>query len=178
MDTFSAILITGAFAILGWIFTARRSWALSRKQHTINIILQANFDDDFLRDREAIAPMVRQGGITLRSVAYSRLGKEFRRILNHYEFVAAAVRAGDVDEALLKSSEGTLYVQLVEASRGYISDLQTTENRDTLFKNLLWLHARWVLDPPNVWQRFWERVAERPSHPNSARLKALQGGFD
>lgn len=177
MDTFHAILITGLLATIGWYYTARRTWALSRKQHTINIILQANFDDGFIGDRDAVAPLVREGAITPHKVAEQGLTEKFRRVLNHHEFVAAAVRAGDIEEGMLKDAEAGLYVQLVEASRDYIRHQRNEANRPTLYEHLEWLHARWSLDPPNPWQRVWERVAERPTHPNTARLKKLQGGF-
>jgi hypothetical protein len=177
METFYAILITGFLATIGWIFTARRTWALSRKQHTINIILQANFDDGFLADRDTVAPLIREGNVTVAMVRTRQLEVKLRRVLNHHEFVAAAVRAGDIEEGVLKDSEESLYIELFEACGDYIREQRAMNDRPTLYEHLEWLHARWSLDPPNPIQRFWERIAERPIHPNTARLKAIQRGF-
>lgn len=178
METYYAILFAAFLATVGWLVTLRRSRALSQKQHTINIILQANFDDGFLEDRDTVAPLIREGNVTVEKVATRQLEVELRRVLNHHEFVSAAVRAGDIEEAVLKSSEASLYIELFASCRTYINEQRQMADRQTLYEHLEWLHARWQIDPPNAWQRLWERIVERPIHPNTARLKEIQRGFN
>lgn len=177
METFHAILLTGVAATIGWIYTARRTWMLSRKQHTISIILQGNFDDGYTLARDTIAPLVRAQKIDFDKLDGTEVEKSLRRVLDHSEFVAAGVRSGDVDEALLKDSEMYAFVTLFEAAEDYIRRVRDARGHAPLYEHFEWIHARWRKSPPNAVQRFSEVVMGRPSHPNAARLKELQGGF-
>jgi hypothetical protein len=55
-----AVLIGAALATVGWLYTARRSRVLARKQHTINILLQASFNKEFGDSFRTVADMITQ----------------------------------------------------------------------------------------------------------------------
>ncbi len=66
-----------------------------------------------------------------------------RRVLNHYEFIAAGLRNGDFDEPLVKDTERSTIVNLYSGSKKYIWTLRNDRNRMSLYEHLEWLHARW-----------------------------------
>ena len=61
-------------------------------------------------------------------------------LLNHYEFLAAGIRNGDIDERLLKDSERGTVVRLFET------------------------FERWSKNPPGRRQRWFEWVRGKPNY--------------
>lgn len=55
MQTTTAILVGAFAATIGWLYTARRARMLSRKQHTITVILNASSNERFISQRDKIA---------------------------------------------------------------------------------------------------------------------------
>jgi hypothetical protein len=47
MDSPTAILIGAGLATCGWLYGARRARTLPRKQHTVNVMLQAAFNQSY-----------------------------------------------------------------------------------------------------------------------------------
>lgn len=173
MSTEIAILLGAALATIGWAFTARWNRRLSRKQHTINVILQANFNSGYLNARSAIAPMVKEGKCPdgVLDGTDSDTIKQLRRILNHHEFVAAGVRNGDLDEFLLRDTERAAYVELYGVCDKYIWSMRDGRSRQSLYEHLEWLHARWTDKPPSRWQRAYEGIIGKPHFGERAKLK-------
>lgn len=159
------ILIFGIFfATFGWAYTARRSRILSRKQHTINVIIQANFNQEYIDARSKVASMIRSG-ICEPSVldgTNEELLACLRRVLNHSEFVAAGVRNGDLDEMLLKDSERALYVQLFSSCNEYIWGARDRRERQAIYEHLQWLYERWTETSPPLLRTAWEYVMAKP----------------
>lgn len=164
MSTEIAILIGAVLATAGWIYTGRRARGLAKKQHTINVILRANFSAKFLAKRQNIAPHVKAKKCpeALLDGSDEQLRRDFRDILNHYEFVCAGLRNGDFDEKLIKDSERGTYVSLYECCERYIWRLRDNRDRLTIYEHLEWVHRRWVIKPPNALIRFYERVRCKP----------------
>ena len=108
----TAILIGAILATVGWLYASRRTRTLSKKQHTINVILQANFSENFLLKRSNITPFLKEGNCPddVLNGENESLRGNFRDILNHYEFVSAGLRNGDFDEKLIKDSEEHTYI--------------------------------------------------------------------
>lgn len=158
-------ILTGAIsATIGWLYTNRRNRALSRKQHTINVMIQAQFNADFRAARNLISPMVRENRCLDRLDVDEPEGfrDAIKFLLNHYEFISSGLRNGDFDEQIVKDCERGSVVKLWECCEQGIYGLRTTRARDTIYEHLQWLHKRWEKKPPGFWQRGWERIILRP----------------
>lgn len=166
-----AVLVAALLATVGWIFTARRNWQLSRKQHTINVILQANLSQEYLSNRAKVAPMIKRGScdVGVLDGTDGSLEISLRRVLNHSEFVAAAIRNGDFDERLMRDAEQASYVQLFKVCQPYIEKLRRERQRATLYEHLEWLSARWTTDGPKWPVTWWEWINGRPVYGQSKR---------
>jgi len=160
----TAILIGAGLATTGWLYAARRARTLAKKQHTINVILQANFNEKFLHSRAAIAPHMKLGKCPddVLDGTNEELKGHFRDILNHYEFVSAGLRNGDFDEKLIKDSEKSTYVNLYACTEKYIWSLRDNRNRMSIYEHLEWVHRRWGTNPPNLPSRSVEWIRGRP----------------
>lgn len=159
-----AILIGAALATTGWLYTARRARTLSKKQHTINLMIQASFNKEFLEARNALAPYLKDCCFPEDVIKgeNDELKARFRAILNHYEFVSAGIRNGDLDERLLKDSERSSCTMLYKCCENYIWNLRDSRDRLTLYEHLEWLYERWEKSPPGWFQLSWEKVFDAP----------------
>jgi hypothetical protein len=155
----TAVLIGAALATTGWLYTARRSRALARKQHTITVILQTNFNAHFLTARAKITPAIRSG--ELPSEQDQEFYSALRDVLNHYEFVSAGLRNGDFDERLIRDSERGAYIALYEVFKPHIWRLRNSRKRMTIYEHLEWVYCRWH-EPPGRVRRCVEYVRGRP----------------
>lgn len=164
MPTEIAILIAAGLATTGWLYTARRARTLARKQHTINVILQTNWNEKFLESRSAIAPYLKEGKCPEGMIngENEELRRHFRDLLNHYEFVSAGLRNGDFDEKLVKDSERGTYIALYACCEAYIWRLRDNRKRMTIYEHLEWIHRRWETHKPSKWAVTVERVRGRP----------------
>ncbi|MGF1624671.1 MAG: DUF4760 domain-containing protein [Alphaproteobacteria bacterium] len=145
-----AILIGAALATAGWLYTARRGRTLARKQHTINIMLKGNFDERLRSAHKQIADHIRAHTTFPEPKApeFQALLPDLRLILNHYEFIAAGIRRGDVDERLVIDAERGTILSLFEKSETYIFSTRTNRRNQALYEHLEWLHVRWEKSPP------------------------------
>ena len=122
-------------------------WA--KKQHTINVILQASFNEKFIGNRAKIAPHLNDENCPddVLNGENEELRGNFRDILNHYEFVSAGLRNGDVDEKLIMDSEKSTYIKLYKVLQKYIWNLRDGRNRMTIYEHLEWVYNRWESNP-------------------------------
>jgi hypothetical protein len=164
MQPTTAILVGAFAATIGWLYTARRARMLSRKQHTITVILNTSSNVRFISQRNMIAPHLRNGQCPTLWLNgnHDHLLIALRDVLNHYEFVAAGLRNGDFDEQLLKDSERATFVRLYERCEKYIWRCRDDRSRMTIYEHLEWVHRRWAKSPPGIVQRFVEFVRGRP----------------
>ncbi len=174
INTELAILTGAALASIGWIYTARRARTLSKKQHTINVILSANFNNDFLKKREKIAHYVKDKTCPKEIINGQDpdLKAVFRDILNHYEFVSAGLRNGDFDEKLIKDSEKSTYISLFECCEDYIWSLRDNRHRMSIYEHLEWLHNRWQVKPPNRFIQICEAIRGKPFYGKLERTSS------
>jgi hypothetical protein len=173
MEATTAVLIGSGFATLGWLYTARRARVLAKKQHTINVMLQTSLNDRFLEAKTKIAPSLRQ--LTCPEDVINRKDEElrshFRLILNHYEFIAAGLRNGDLHERLVRDSERSTIVMLFKSCKKYIWACRDDRSRMSMYEHLEWLYIRWEERPPNLVRRVLEAVALRPFPGRRARRR-------
>ena len=163
-DTAIAALVGASLATTGWLYTARRARSLSRKQHTVNVMLQASFDADFREASSKIRPYLKAGNCPDDDLTKENdeVREAFRRVLNHYEFVAAGLRNGDFDENLVRDSERGAILLLFRACKQLIYKIRDDRSRLSIYEHLEWLNRRWDEKPPGRIQRCFEFVAGRP----------------
>lgn len=155
--------ISICFATLGWIWAAKRARALSRKQHTFNALLQASFNQQYQMAHVAVRPYVRGKKKLDWDLPRNRqLKDQFTFLLNHYEFLAAGVRNGDISESLLKDSQRGVIISLYAYCEPYIESLRSDRHKQALFEHLEWLYMRWHEAPPKFIQRTCEILISRP----------------
>ncbi|MGA9796205.1 MAG: DUF4760 domain-containing protein [Rhizomicrobium sp.] len=173
----TSALIAITFATLGWLYTARRSRAISRKQHTFNALLQSSFNEKYHENLNVIRPFLRKGEFPDLSAnqtdpAIVLVRESLRFILNHYEFIAAGIRNGDVSEKLLKDTERGTIIRIFEVAHKYVAAQRDSLRRST-FEHIEWLFIRWKEAPPTRWQRFVEWVIARPLYYDAQKWIAL-----
>ena len=99
MDTSTAALVGATLATCGWLYAARRARTLSRKQHTVTVMLQASLNKEFREALLEISEAMKKGVCpALDDHENKDLRFAMRFVTNHYEFVAAGLRNGDFDE--------------------------------------------------------------------------------
>ncbi len=150
-----AVIIAAALATCGWLYAARKARALSRKQHTINIIMQGESSNEF-RDAEAcVSPHLRSTDSVVIDEMHGADKAAFRMVLNRYEFIATGIRNGDLDERLVKDALRGTILSLYEICEAAIYKQRDNRRRQALYEHLEWLHSRWRAKP--VW---WSDVLE------------------
>lgn len=157
-----SIVISAVVAILGWLYAARRQRNLSRKQHTFNAVLWGSTNDRYIAAMDKIRPRM-QAGQPIQVVALDDAEQTaVRFLLNHYEFIAAAIRIGDIDEQLFKWAERSIVVLLFTVFEPYVYTRRSDRNRDTMFEHIEWLKRRWTQTLP--WYKRWiEAMRAKPT---------------
>ena len=158
-----AVLIGTGAATVGLLYTARRARTLSRKQHTVNAMLQANLNVQFRDNQRMVAEALALGPCPdLRLNEHEQLRAAFQFVANHFEFLAAGLRNGDFDEVMVRDSHRGSIVNLFEKSQDFIYKLRDARSRQTLYEHLEWLHRRWQVKPPSHVQLFFEWCVGHP----------------
>jgi hypothetical protein len=158
-----AILIGAALATCGWLYGARRARSLSRKQHTINVMLQANLNKEFRAAQKLLGEAIDAGKCPdLRSKEYETLRDAFRMVANHYEFISAGLRNGDLEENLIRDSQRGQMLRLYSFCKDFIWNLRDARNRLTIYEHFEWLNGRWAVKPPGRVQKIVETCMGRP----------------
>ena len=156
-----AIFIGAGTATIGWVYTARRARTLSRKQHTFNALLQMSMTKEFEDKTAKIRPYVRDNAVPAND---HNLNDDVMWLLNYYEFLAAGIRNGDIDEQLLYDSEYGFILAFYEASTDYREGIRKKRQLQDIYAHLDWLYSQWKSNRPNSLQQFVEFVWGRPLH--------------
>jgi uncharacterized protein DUF4760 len=114
MNSGIAILISAALATAGWLWNGHLQRLANRRQHTYAIILKQQ--DDELYDG-SLMTLRRLAKTSLTKRTFAKLtDKDINHldyILNYYEFLAASIWCGDIDERLIKMCDETTIRSLV-----------------------------------------------------------------
>lgn len=110
-----AVVSAAGLATLGWLVSAANQRNLSRKQHTLNLLIQMRHAELYNKHLLAILKLCPSGqrpNARLLGLVFgiekikSDSDRDFRRgviyILNYWEFVCAAMIVGDLDAELVK----------------------------------------------------------------------------
>jgi hypothetical protein len=157
-----AALAAAALATAGWLYAARRQRALSRKQHTFNALLQTSFNAQYQAALVAIGKYLAAGKLpALDADEHADLRKNVVFLLNHYEFLSAGIRNGDISERLLRDSEKSTILRLFAVSEPFIVSLRDLRRRPSAYEHIEWLCDRWEHKPPARIQWTMEMIRGR-----------------
>ncbi|WAC59459.1 DUF4760 domain-containing protein [Brevundimonas sp. SL130] len=110
-----AVFAAAGLATLGWLIAASNQRTLSRKQHTLNLLMQMRHAEAYNRHHSALSLL--SPGATPISAELLALMRDQRQpanegekafrtaavyILNYWEFVCAALTVGDLDAELMR----------------------------------------------------------------------------
>jgi hypothetical protein len=121
-------------AILGIFYTSRQQRKLLRKQHTYQVIEKLNDWKEFDANLDFASRLIKAGKIP--RLCDEKNKEDCERIdliLNYYEFLCAAIIAGDIDEGLVRSVEES---RLTRCFLKFIDYIQ--ENRDDRGTQIIW----------------------------------------
>lgn len=164
MSTQDAILVGATLATVGWMYNARKVRTLARKQHTINIMIKGNFDELMRKSHTKISKYIQnqEPWPDRKSQEYTDLLPSLRYILNHYEFISAGIRRGDLDENLVIDAERGTILSAFESAQGHIFEVRNSRRNQAIYEHLEWIHKRWEQKPPNKIMRLCEGAKGSP----------------
>ncbi len=169
MEPGNAIFIGAVLATLGWIYNGRLQVQSARRKHTYELILEQHRDETYAARLAAVRQLI--SNRTLQNIPSDQPPPdhpELDALLNYYEFLAAAIWCGDVDERLMRRCHKSRIVTLYEESLPYILANRDDDAQETMWQNLETLAQRWRGDvKPLPFQRLIERIAMRPFNPGS-----------
>ena len=141
-------------AIVGALTSARIAIQNTVKQHTITTLLQMRMSETYmLRAQEVSKRYLISGGIFLvtpeeakNSSPEAKIG-ELTYVLNYLEFIASAIRYGDLDESLMRESLRGMVCNNFETAHTLIQHKRQDGVRNgsnpNLYEHLEWLYRRW-----------------------------------
>lgn len=166
------VLLTALAITIGWLYTSRRNRTMSRQQHTFNALLHASFNKEFNATLIAIRPYLRKEkvvpvpmGLDYEDAAHITFA------LDHYEFLSAGIRNGDIHERLLKDSDRSIVVLLYEAFEKHIYGQRDRPGKEAVYEHLEWLYGRWAKKPPSPILRIIEWFYGRPLQGSRNKIK-------
>lgn len=145
-------------AILGALISARITLRNGVKQHTITTLLQMRMSETYIGrvsrvgavyfpPGEAGIYLVREGAFTQPNDS-DRLA-DLTYVLNYLEFIASAIRYGDLDEGLMKETLRGIVCNLFECGQHYIRNrrkIGQNGGNPLLYEHLEWLYRRWFIE--------------------------------
>lgn len=159
------VLAMGAFtAMIGWLTSALVTARNSVKQHTITTLLQSRLSVAYMerlrKVNDAFAPV---GGtyIAVTEEDFADANKAealsaLRYLLNYFEFIAVAIRHGDLDEKVMNASMSGIVSALSFVGHAVI---EKGQSKDPLnFEHLDWLRKRWDEKNAKDWETFFISV--------------------
>jgi hypothetical protein len=138
-------------AIIGWLTNAIVTIRNSVKQHTINTLLQSRLSAAYTQKAAQVVAGLRSG-IGFRSLTEDDLSKappdslldDIQFFLNHFEFIAAGIRYGDLDEDMLKGTLRGMVERYCSMAKVMIDAHRSAQGVKT-YEHLVWLNRRWTV---------------------------------
>ena len=138
------------------------------KQHTINTMLQSRMSAQYSEhaatiNRTYFAPgMPKYEPVPLSEFldpANASHLQSVNYVLNYFEFLAVAIRHGDLDELMMRQMMKGIIVRLCMRASEYIAYTREEVNGvltvpTTQFEHITWLLGWWKLDHRSPWKRF------------------------
>lgn len=164
LDEGWAIIAAAFIAIIGIVLTGREGRKALRKQHTYSVLDKMNdwkeLDDCYNKARS----LMNAGKVPSRcNGSHTEDCDALDFLLNHYEFLSAAMISGDLDEPLVKSVEEGRLTRLFLKLFGYIEENRTTLSARGTWENMEYMCYRWTLIERDLDFRIAVRLGVRPN---------------
>ena len=136
-----SVFLGSVLLTLGWIVTNEVAIQNSRRQHTINTIVQMIHSAQVIQDKQTIkASLPRHDSILTTDIVKfddenNLLLQAVDRELNFLEFIAASIEAGDMDERLTRKCLRTVVLDAVYQYQPYITYWRS--GKPTLWEHLV-----------------------------------------
>ena len=144
-ESWGAWVQTGALIIsaIGAVLIIWSRAKSERRRATVDLILEQTTNPEL---RQARIFVKRERGNLLQFLG-NRDAQEYRNcmlVLNHYEFIAAALREGALDEDLFKRMQWTVVTRDWHSLCPFIFELRRRDDHPTLFQEFQWLAKKWI----------------------------------
>ena len=149
----AAVLAAAGLATLGWLTAAYNQRVLSRKQHTLNLLMQWRNSALYQQHLDAILKLSARGAalttdqldfFTSDDLSFNE--EKFRKasvyVLNYWEFICASVIVKDLDAELVRRTVRPHIVGCHHKFEPWISRCQKTNPRE--FEHLCTLAKEWA----------------------------------
>lgn len=144
-----------ATALIAALISARISLQNTIKQHTINTLLQMRLSDAYMSRAERVTQRYfgQKGNYYLTDAECDNPPPEavisdVIYILNYLEYIASAIRGGDLDEDLVRESLRGMLCNNYECAELWIKkrrDIGGGRTNPKLYEHLEWLYRRWFI---------------------------------
>ena len=162
--------------MLGWSAGVRTSLLTDRRMHTYQVRKDYRNSERFLTALERARELVGEKDIpSPKDTAREDDIKAIRIVLDQFEFLAASIFNGDIDEAFMKDCEYTLISTAPRYFQDFIDESRRPGPQPTLYRGLDHLALRWTTKPPGFLQRKVEWVRMRPYKETPRWIRALTG---
>lgn len=140
-------LVLLAAAIFAYI-QIRSSRAIERRKAAAEAIFAARRDRRLTEARRKITALHAEDK---NMAAYAKADGSpeisiLRYALNHYEYVAVAIRQGIYDEAIFKNASYNTLTKLYDRTKPFIDEMRRIKSA-TAWQEFEWLMLRWKADP-------------------------------
>ena len=145
--------------VTGWIINNIQSKIAQAEQHTLNILFDTRLSPTWQEHRQKVDSAFPPKRKPIDPEVVMREGEEELResvkfVGNYYEFLAAAVRFGNLDEPLLRECIRSQFVGFFWRIAPYVAAVRS-EQKSSSYNNFEWLARRWdtngYIDWDNVW---------------------------
>lgn len=158
-------LVLFAAAIFAYV-QIKSSRAIERRKAAAGAIFAARRDKELIEARRKITAL-HAGDRNMAAYAKAEGSEEItvlRYALNHYEYVAVAIRQGIFDETIFKNASYTTLVKLYDRTKPFIDEMRRIK-APTVWQEFEWLMLRWKACPLPVKRfksvedkKFWQRL--------------------
>lgn len=144
------VLAFGAFtAMVGWMVSSLVTVRNVVKQHTVSTLLQSRLAAAYVEKLRLVNTNYSKIGEAVTAIPEADMTDgtkaeqidAMRYLLNHFEFIALAIRYGDLDEVLMKGSMQGIVCNLAKVGGPLIDKAVKKEAGN--FYHLRWLVQRW-----------------------------------
>jgi len=146
IDSGLAILIGAIVALLGWVSAGRTARIGARRTHTYHVVEEnqknATLKECFATVKALVDVKIRP----TRDRALEEFYPKFNFILDHYEYISAAIVCGDVDEKLMRQCERSRFIALAKIFDEYIRRTRIYKQQYGFCENLMAVAGRWERD--------------------------------
>lgn len=164
---FLAVLISVAFGVIGWLFTASKNRVLQRKQLSISILNDNRYEPVWVEATHSVFQKIKDSTFTkehwkeIAQCAYDEdecfndpdkdgnkdprevLWGQIRTVLNSFEFAAMAINCKAVNQYVIKESWAYYYEVLYIHFKPYINEARELNDDPDLYVNFTNLALKW-----------------------------------